>query len=429
MKRRRSATERNREHGLVITLVAVVLLFVVGAMAVLAIDVATFYTARSEAQLAADAGALAGARVLANSGTTSDPANTNLATNAQTLAKTIATQVAQQNAIGGKNQNTVVVTINATGVLDYDPQITVQVTRSDLPTFFARVFGKNVATVTASATAEAYNPSGSNGSIGSVVPVAPTCVKPWVLPNAADSAGDPIFDSTTGAILTTSPLGSVITLNAACSDGGTSPPCGSGTVPATAWSYFPGDPTSSFLTPTQALPACSAGLSSYEVSIAGCVQEPIVCGGPNSDVNLYTSYVPANTTGDADAAEAANCLTHSQNGNGDSWALPAPWDAQTPFQFLAGADNPAVKPAGTDVIVSDSLVIIPVATVPGGTWSSPATVIGFVQVFLNPSGGVIGTIGVPATITNLVGCGTGAKAKPIIYGNGPSAVAVRLIHQ
>jgi len=47
-------------------LVAVVMLFVVGAMAALSIDVVTLYTARSEAQLAADSAALAGARQFGN---------------------------------------------------------------------------------------------------------------------------------------------------------------------------------------------------------------------------------------------------------------------------------------------------------------------------------------------------------------------------
>ena len=60
------------EQGIIIVLVAVFMLGAVGAMAALSIDVVTLYTARSEAQLAADAAALAGARVLANSGMTSD---------------------------------------------------------------------------------------------------------------------------------------------------------------------------------------------------------------------------------------------------------------------------------------------------------------------------------------------------------------------
>ena len=92
--------ERKQEQGLIITLVAVFMLFVIGAMAALAIDVVTLYTARSEAQFAADATALAAARVLANSGATSDSA---LMPSAETLAQTIAIQVAEQNQIGGKN--------------------------------------------------------------------------------------------------------------------------------------------------------------------------------------------------------------------------------------------------------------------------------------------------------------------------------------
>ena len=68
----RKISGRENQQGVIITLVAVFMLFVIGAMAALSIDVVTLYTARSEAQLAADAAALAGARVLANSGMTSD---------------------------------------------------------------------------------------------------------------------------------------------------------------------------------------------------------------------------------------------------------------------------------------------------------------------------------------------------------------------
>ena len=84
-------------------LVAVVMLFVIGAMAALSIDVVTLYTARSEAQLAADSAALAGARVLANSGMTSAPgtATTQWAT-AVPLATAVAQQVAASNPVGGR---------------------------------------------------------------------------------------------------------------------------------------------------------------------------------------------------------------------------------------------------------------------------------------------------------------------------------------
>src|SRR5208282_902098 len=101
--RSRTGLPHHQERGVVIMLVAVVMLFVVGAMAALSIDVATIYTARSEAQLAADGAALAGARALANSGATSDPnaLTDGLLSNAQTLASAVATQVAGQNTVGG----------------------------------------------------------------------------------------------------------------------------------------------------------------------------------------------------------------------------------------------------------------------------------------------------------------------------------------
>ena len=149
-----------------IVLVAVVMLFVVGAMAALSIDVVTIYTARSEAQLAADAAALAGARVFANSGVTSD-ASRRSTRNARNLATMIATQVASQNVVGGRTLNpSTEVTVSFPNerdpAFDTNPHVTVQTQRTDLPTFFARIWGRTANTVTASATAEAYNPSDAN---------------------------------------------------------------------------------------------------------------------------------------------------------------------------------------------------------------------------------------------------------------------------
>jgi uncharacterized membrane protein len=90
------------EQGIIIVLVAVFILGAVGAMAALSIDVVTLYTARSEAQLAADAGALAGARALANSGATSDATGALMAL-AEPIASNVAIQVAQSSTVGGRN--------------------------------------------------------------------------------------------------------------------------------------------------------------------------------------------------------------------------------------------------------------------------------------------------------------------------------------
>jgi hypothetical protein len=85
-------------------------------------------------------------------------------------------------------------------------------------------------------------------------------------------------------------------------------------------------------------------------------------------------------------------------------------------------------------MVSDSLVTIPVINYPGPppapTLANPSvTVIGFLQVFLNPSASSImppPNNQIPVTIINMAGCGTSATGQPIL-GNGASPVAVRLI--
>src|ERR1035438_812712 len=105
--RGRNSRGRTNEQGTVIVLVAVFMLFVVGAMAALSIDVTTMYTARSEAQLVADSAALAGARVLANSGATSDTAGTLMTAVTQIpsgIVYKVAIQVAQSSMVGGRYQ-------------------------------------------------------------------------------------------------------------------------------------------------------------------------------------------------------------------------------------------------------------------------------------------------------------------------------------
>src|SRR5208283_4941666 len=101
------------------------MLFVVGAMAALSIDVVTLYTARSEAQLAADGAALAAARVLANSGATSEAS---LLASAEIPANSVAIQVAKQNQVGGSNLTAANVVSVVFGVTDAaNPTVTVKV--------------------------------------------------------------------------------------------------------------------------------------------------------------------------------------------------------------------------------------------------------------------------------------------------------------
>ncbi len=431
----RTSSRQNHEQGVIITLVAVVMLGVVGAMAALSIDVVTLYTARSEAQLAADGAALAGARVLANSGMTSKPTDAVLTSNAETLASTVATQVARNNEVGGRNLAGSEVTVSFPNVgspgFGTNPHVTVQVKRTDLPTFFARIWGSTQLTVAASATAEAYNPSGADALGGPTTPVAPICVKPWLLPNMdPTSPGNPIFVTTTGAIAPTATalLGWETVpgtrLQTECATPSGSSDCLTNNTPA-QWRYYPGDPAA-FPPPNASSVVCPGcvGFTPYQLSIAGCVQTPISC---NSTVSIDTASYP---TRDAETATAVTDMTHSNANEGDSVddaAAPSP-----PFQFLTGADNPVVLSgavaAGRDVMVSDSLVTVPVIDTtiwPGGFPS--VQIIGFVQLFLNPTGQKVpGNNHIHTKVINMAGCGTGATGQPIL-GNGASPVAVRLI--
>jgi hypothetical protein len=436
----RKISGRKNQQGVIITLVAVFMLFVIGAMAALSIDVVTLYTARSEAQLAADAAALAGARVLANSGMTSSTAGP---AGAEDLARKIATQVAANNPVGGRNLipggpcavGTEISVCFNDGAPTFvtDPHVTVAVQRADLPTFFARIWGTMKVTVAASATAEAYNPSGANALDGTTTPVAPMCVKPWLLPNMDPSpGGTTIFDPVTGAITnTTTLLGWESTntdpttrLSVACTGGD----CSTGLPAPAPWKYYPGDPLTSFPPPTVALPTCSQIPlpTPYQYSVAGCIQTPIACNNPtvNIDISPYT-------TRDAETVQAVNCLTHS-NANGGDTVDPNYGPPNSPFEFLAGNDNPITGLSPHDVMVSDSLVTVPVFDSRGGA-VNPVTIIGFVQLFMSPEGNWAPPFQPPAwggtlitKVINMAGCGTNAAGTPIL-GNGPSPVAVRLI--
>ena len=442
MRIRPSNPGHKREEGIIITLIAIFMLFVVGAMAALSIDVVTFYTARSEAQIAADSAALAAARVLANSGITSsggatDPGPT------ETLAQSIATQVAQRNLIGGSTPQ---VTVNISlGNLN-NPTVTVKVTRTDLPTFFARIWGTSTVAVSASAIAEAYNPSGlaSGSSAISASPVESSCVKPWLLPNidpSLTSATGNIFDPGTGAIQAPGLLGwqslgpppmPGTSVSVACPLGDCS-----GTLASSVWQYFPGDPETFTASSSSFSCPYSANFTPYQYSIAGCVQTPIAC---NQSIPIDRSNYG---TRDSETALAVDCLIHSYTNNCD--ALPpksctpdgdsVDTNTSPPFEFLTGGLNPLVPkvlPALTDVMTSDSLVTVPVfdSSTPLGT---SVKVIGFVQLFLQPNGskveagGGISQYKIRTMVINMVGCGAQMPSGNAVYGNGPSAVPVRLI--
>ncbi|MGA9306128.1 MAG: hypothetical protein WBW31_12070, partial [Candidatus Sulfotelmatobacter sp.] len=189
-----------------------------------------------------------------------------------------------------------------------NPQVSVTVQRTDLPTFFARIWGRTAASVKASATAEAYNPSSLQGTgNGPGLPVAPPCVKPWLLPNMSPAAGGQIFNPASGAIVDTTLLGWVTPMGGTKLGANCTNNCGGAPAPA-VWAYYPGDPAD-FPPPSATSVNCAGctGFNNYQLSIAGCVQPqpPISC---NSKVNVYSANT--DTALNVEAAAAVDGMTH-----------------------------------------------------------------------------------------------------------------------
>jgi hypothetical protein len=489
-----SLAAHDNERGVTMALVAVAMVAIV-AMAALSIDVVTLYLDREEAQRSADAAALAAARVLSVSGITGDPSNKSGYWGQICGPGGLATQAAQ--AIVGQNTvaNAVPGTINVsysggTGgtitsnadcqtlsstAFGVNPLVTVKVTRSGLPTFFSRIWGNTANSVSATATAEAFNPSNSgtvgNQTSGTITPVQPMCVKPWVVPNQDPlnpvvSGGfcdpgtanpcQPFVDVNDGHIMNpgisllgsgaSGVIGENFWLNSDCrKNGGTCmfrlnngnpvPPQANfnnnngnmvGPPNAPNLLYVPGQVDG---TPT-AVPSCS-GAEPFEQAITGCDQPTnYQCGVPKAN------WVDLSINPNAPTSSGAQCLINQGN-NGDTTS-PSGQDSLSPFenpsafpfQILAGTSNPLISTgltAGTPITSSSSIVSLPIYDSTQSinqSVSNNVTFVGFLQVFINA---VDSKGNVNVTVLNVVGCSNGSGGNVGTPISGTSLVPVRLI--
>ena len=437
-------------------LVAVAMVAII-AMAALSIDVTNLYLVREEAQRSADAAALAAARVLSLSGVTGDPDNVqgSLPSSPWPAACSAATQVAQavanQNAVGGTVANSVTVTFlyngattdctSPTGGFAINPQVQVKVIRQGLPTFFSRIWSRGSNSVSATATAEAFNPSNS-GTIAAngIVPVNPRCVKPWIVPNHdPGNAGAAFVSLTDGSIQnpgiqpdpgtgTGGVIGESFTLTADCKTGNPNCKWGGGDglqdnppsynkQGASTLDYVP-----TLIQPTAvAYPTC-ADDSDYQKAIGGCDQSTVyACGIVGGGVQADLSFNPGQPSGDT--STATQCLIHQAGGQDvlDRSVFP--------FQIQAGLGNPVVT---SGVITSStSIATVPIYDDTQGTASlfptvvsqTPVTIVGFLQVFIN---GVDSSGNPNVTVLNVAGCSnTATTSTPTVSGTSP--VPIRLI--
>ncbi|HTC79176.1 MAG TPA: pilus assembly protein TadG-related protein [Terriglobales bacterium] len=448
IRRRKHQLPRNNERGVTMLLVVVAMLSMLGVIA-LAIDVITLYSARSETQRAADAAAIAAAKMLVDMGVTTDPTAT-VPTAAQIDAATRAAQgVATKGVIAGQSIQTADVTLTfpgaSTAAFIVNPRVTVTVQNTNLPTFFSRIWSRAALTVRASATAEGFNPSNSATITGTTaVPIMPRCVKPFIVPNCDPLHGGgsgcgptvgTLFDPATGAI--TSPgvapggiIGEGFDLFSNCGPGpgGCTPglPDASPGGGGPALHYYPAVMPAA----TRACPLCAGG-TNFEEEIGCCNPTPISCGTTVTlpavnQLSVDTTVYPEG--GGGPAQSGVECLIHQTGGSGMDNLLSGP-PLTYPLQIEVGNGHPlngSVLAANDLVTTSDSLVMVPVydgVATPGAS----VNIIGFLQVFIDrafPAGGGPKAGEFHVTVVNVLGCGSSATGTAVA---STSAVPVRLI--
>ena len=440
---------RKNERGVTIVLVAFSLLALLG-MAALAIDIATLYVAHGEAQRAADAAALAGAKMFAASGYTS--ASTTLPAadicqsggpGAPAAANRQAEAVAAQNLIASQPAAVQTITCDTTPA---NPQIAVTVRRTGLPSFFGRIFGSAANSVTATAAAEAYNPSGSTA------PIQVQNVKPWLIPNCDPDPANPtgpsdcgagsglFVDPTDGSIKNNgSFVGEKLTLTHVASPG----------LPIAAavprrLDYYranvPINPPAPVCPSTSAVSCGQVGSVDYHDNIACAPTFQFSCGqtiGAGQTVTVQTGGGLGVRTN-----EGTQCLIHAGSpGQGLTLGQDVLTDSSVPVTITGGDNNPNPLLRGvTNISRSDSIVTVPIYhkvgsadLCPGGC-NQTATIVGFLQLGItqnvpnaNPPGPAANGK-IEGVIMNVAGCNSGAGGTPV-SGGGVSAIPVRLIHQ
>lgn len=400
------------ETGSVLVIVAAALVILL-AISAIAIDLANFYLARTQAQRAADAAALAGAKAFVTSGCTTGGCTAGGSQEA--LAEQQAVAVAAQNDIAGQavviNPNT---DVSFSYPNPYEPQVTVKAGRA-VPTLFAKIFGIQTANVSATATAEAYNPAG-----GGSATLGAACLKPFLVPDCDPtpghtSPGNPncpgqgyFFDPGTGAIAHPGVY-----------------PAGVIGMPWTLHSQ--GAPSQWYLVGFNGAPPSSG--SALRNHIEECTPAILSCGDTLTTTN-GKKVGPTNQGIDALINANGDGLNQGQDSIDTS--------VGPPFPITGGSNNPNPALRGKifyDYSQSPSVVTVPVyagnSLKPGG---STVTIDGYMQIFIQGVDRNPPSDDIDAIILNVSTCGgspgggggVGGGVGPLVGAAG-SPVPIRLI--
>lgn len=414
-RKRRQTNDKQRGTTL---LLAVAALFLLLGMAAIAIDVLTLYVARTDAQRAADAAALAGAKVFVTSGCTTTANCTS--GSASMVVKRQVEGVGSQNKVFGQFANIADadITFPPSPTNDaHDPIVQVNVHRV-IPTFLAaaltRMLGgeANGVTVAAKATAEAFNPTGSS------TPFATGCIKPWLMPNCDPDIDhipgnqNPLCPTTAGYFIKNNQVVYPTYYNNGTSGGG---------VLGEPWQLHQNSVPSQYA--DISFTGGSSSGSVYKDEIETCAPEgALACGGT---VTVITGNKVGNTN------QGTNVLINGPAPGQDMIDTSQP----PPFPITAGQNNPIFPPGTVGISITPSIVTVPVSTgaaVCPGNSCATQQIAGFMQLFIQ-SVGVGSQDQVNAVILNIAACdvsgnsgGSGSGAPPVGSG-GTSLIPVRLV--
>jgi hypothetical protein len=420
------------ERGSTLYIVAGSLVAFLGLVG-LAIDLVALYVGRSEAQRAADAAALAGARMFVTSTYTSGGVPSTAlcptsATNPPTgLSGTAALTAGEANTVGGQTLTASAFTATCdfshdvvSGISD-DPLITVSVTAS-MPTYFMKIFGLNSENVSASATAEAFNPVGA-GATGPSFCLS--CLKPFLVPNC-----DPSHSSPPSSSSNCSGEGVFITASNTIANPGLYP---NGVV-GEPWALHSSQNPSHWyeLAFDATPPGCNGGQGApaWETSVEQCSTSPITCG--TQLCTLEGKKVGPNNFAVSDLITYGTNASHSCKPCSSVDTITFNAALRPPYTITAGAGNP-FAPAGSTITQSASLVTVPLFN--GDDVSSgPAnvTVVGYVQMFIEDINHHGNDDEIDALILNVTSCGNTqgpscSSTSGVAQAGGASFIPVRLV--
>lgn len=425
---RRTTVVKRSERGMSLVFVAVTMVALL-SVAALAVDLGMLYVARNEAQRAADAAALAGAYVFITSGCTSTGGCYSGGTQ-EAAARLQAETVGDSNTIIGENASIQDSDVTFSYPSAEEPQITVTVQRSSargnaIPTIFAKMFGVLQSGVSATATAEAYNPSGAGSSSPSV---SDDCVAPFLVPNCDPNHYNTPSGNENNSCASGYPGGYYINPTSGAIENPATTP--NGIIGQTWQLHYGNTGPSNGAAPSQwylvAFGGSQSG-SNLRAYISECTPTPISCGD-----TLQTYNGKSNGPVDQGVEDRIHASGLGLNQGQDTI------DTSTgpPFPITGGSNNPNSLLQGKVYYgPSDSVVTVPVydgsALSSGG---STVTVVGFMQLFLQDANHSGNDDSIDAVILNVSGCdsgvtsgGSGGTTSPTVMSTGGAPIPIRLI--